>query len=261
MCLTLRIVFGLPLRQTQGLMRTIAALAGVEMTVPDFSTPSRRGKGLTLPPARRTASRTPVHSTGLKVFGDGEWLENKHKINTKRKRWRKLHVGLDLVSGEIVCCDLTADDVGDSSALPDLLGQLDGPIDKFIADGAYDGAPPVTFWRHALARLSRSLSRLRGQRFKARNRQQTHRYATATSPKSRPKDGSENQGYVCTTGWPLLPGGTARQLHVTRAAGALSNEDSPHDIFRLSCLTWTRPESCSRLPISLKLCDTARAEF
>ncbi|RAZ72992.1 hypothetical protein [Mesorhizobium atlanticum] len=67
---------------------------------------------------------------------------------------------------------------------------------------------------------------------------------------------SEGEGHVCTTGWPLLPGGTARPLHVTRAAGTLSMEDALHDIFRLSCLTWTRPESCSRLPVSLKLCDT-----
>lgn len=65
-----------------------------------------------------------VDSTGLKVFGEGEWLENKHKIKVKRKRWRKLHLGLDLVSGEIVCSDLTTDDVGDPTALSDLLGQI-----------------------------------------------------------------------------------------------------------------------------------------
>lgn len=81
-----------------------------------------------------------VDSTGQKVFGEGEWLENKHKIKVKRKRWRKLHLGLDLVSGEIVCSDLTTDDVGDPTALSDLLGQIDGPVGKFIADGAYDGA-------------------------------------------------------------------------------------------------------------------------
>lgn len=67
---------------------------------------------------------------------------------------------------------------------------------------------------------------------------------------------SEDEGYVCTTGAPLLPAGTARPLHVKRAAGQLSIEDALGDIFRLSCLSWTRPESCSRLPISLKLCDT-----
>lgn len=82
-----------------------------------------------------------VDSAGLKVFGEGEWLENKHKIKVKRKRWRKLHPGLDLVSGEIICSDLTTDDVGDPTALPDLLDQIVEPIAKLIADGAYDGAP------------------------------------------------------------------------------------------------------------------------
>ncbi|NEI74311.1 hypothetical protein GR212_32670 [Rhizobium lusitanum] len=67
---------------------------------------------------------------------------------------------------------------------------------------------------------------------------------------------TENEGFVCTTGWPLLPNGTAKPLHVTRAAGSLPMKDALGDIFQLSCLTWTRPESCSRLPISLKLCDT-----
>jgi hypothetical protein len=133
MCLTLRIVFGLPLRQTQGLMRSIATLMNVTITVPDFSTLSRRSKGLVLPFIRsKNRKSDPIHlvvdSTGLKVFGEGEWLENKHKIKVKRKRWRKLHVGLDLVSGEIVCADLTTDDVGDPTALPDLLDQIDGPL-------------------------------------------------------------------------------------------------------------------------------------
>lgn len=66
---------------------------------------------------RQAASREPIHlvvdSTGVKVFGAAEWLENKHKVKANRKRWRKLHLGLDLVSGEIVCSDLTMDDVGD----------------------------------------------------------------------------------------------------------------------------------------------------
>ncbi|MEX2697624.1 transposase, partial [Rhizobium mongolense] len=74
-------------------------------------------------------------------FGEGEWLENKHKTKAKRKRWRKLHLGLNLVSGEIVCSDLTVDDVGDPTALPGLLDQIGGPVEKFTADGAYDGTP------------------------------------------------------------------------------------------------------------------------
>ncbi|SEP22456.1 Transposase DDE domain-containing protein [Rhizobium tibeticum] len=146
LCLTLRVVYGLALRQTQGLMRSVAALMGFDIAVPDFSTLSRRSKGLALPSTKSRATTSgPVHlvvdSTGLKVFGEGEWPENKHKTKAKRKRWRKLHLGLNLVSGEIVCSDLTADDVGDPTALPGLLDQIGDPVEKFIADGAYDGTP------------------------------------------------------------------------------------------------------------------------
>jgi hypothetical protein len=73
-----------------------------------------------------------VDSTGLKIFGEGDWLEETHKTKAKRKSWRKLHLGLDLVSGQIVCSDLTADDVGDPTALPSLLDQTDGPVTCFL---------------------------------------------------------------------------------------------------------------------------------
>jgi hypothetical protein len=144
-CLTLGGVFHQPLRQTQGLMRSIAKLLGVEIAVPDFSTLSRRGNGLMMRAKPKVNGEAAIHltvdSTGLKIFGEGEWLEEKHKTKRKRRSWRKLHLGLDLVSGEIVCSDLTTDDVGDPTALPGLLDQVDGPVDLFLADGAYDGEP------------------------------------------------------------------------------------------------------------------------
>lgn len=146
MCLTLHVVYDQPLRQTQGMMCGIAKLMGVESAEPDFSTLSRRGKGLALPSRRRgTMPLGPVHlvvdSTGLTVFGEGEWLEAKHGIKVKRKRWRRLHIGLDLVSGDITCSDLTMDDVGEPAALPGLLGQIEVPVERLIADGAYDASP------------------------------------------------------------------------------------------------------------------------
>jgi hypothetical protein len=82
-------------------------------------------------------------NTGLKILGEGEWLEEKHKTKRKRRAWRKLHLGLDLVSGQIVCSDLTTNDIGVPTALPGLLDQIDGPIEMFVADGAYDGEPTV----------------------------------------------------------------------------------------------------------------------
>ena len=143
-CLTLRTAYRLPLRQTQGLMGSIGTLMGLDIPVPDYSTLSRRANGLSIAQAMRQAGSVPVHlvvdSTGLKIFGEGEWLAQKHKTRGIRRRWRKLHLGLDLASGVIVCADLTDDDEGDSTALPGLLDQLDAPVTGFLADGAYEGA-------------------------------------------------------------------------------------------------------------------------
>ena len=143
LCLTFGMVFKQPLRQTEGLMRSIAGLLKVEIVVPHFTTLSRRGNGLTLSAKAAPKNTSPVQlvvdSTGLKIFGEGEWLEQKHKTKRKRRSWRKLHLGLDLVSGQIVCSDLTTNDIGDPTALPGLLDQIDDPVEQFLGDGAYDG--------------------------------------------------------------------------------------------------------------------------
>lgn len=143
MCLTLGVLFRQPLRQTQGLMRSIAKLLDIEIAVPDFSTLSRRGSELSFSKPPRMDSREPIHlavdSTGLKIFGAGEWLEEKHEVKRKRRSWRKLHLGLDLDSGEIICANLTTENIGDPTALPGLLEQIGGPVKRFVGDGAYDG--------------------------------------------------------------------------------------------------------------------------
>ena len=143
-CLTLRTAYRLGLRQTQRLMGSIGTLMGLDIRVPDYSTLSRRANGLSIAQVMMQAGSVPVHrvvdSTGLKIFGEGEWLAQKHKTRGIRRRWRKLHLGLGLASGAIVCASLTDDDVGDSTALPGLLDQLDAPVTGFLADGAYDGA-------------------------------------------------------------------------------------------------------------------------
>lgn len=144
-CLTLGMVYKQPLRQTQGLLRGLTRIMKLDVPIPYFSTLSRRSAGVTLPAkpkGRRQGSIVlVVDSTGLKIFGEGEWLQKKHKTKGKRKSWRKLHLGLDLTSGEIVCADLTKDDVGDPTALPELFDQIDAPVSKFLGDGAYDGTP------------------------------------------------------------------------------------------------------------------------
>ena len=79
-----------------------------------------------------------VDSTGLKIYGEGEWLDQKRGMRSPR-RWRKLHLGVDADTHEIVAAELTADDVGDVSELPGLLDQIDAEIASLTADGAYDG--------------------------------------------------------------------------------------------------------------------------
>ena len=137
--LTLRTVFRLALRQTEGLIGSILRLLGLDLAVPDHTTLSRRAETLEVP--RPRSGSEPVHllvdSTGLRLCGPGEWLAEKHGSRTRRS-WRKLHVGVDAETGRIVAAALTANDADDGSQVGPLLDQLDGPLASFTADGAYD---------------------------------------------------------------------------------------------------------------------------
>lgn len=137
--LTLRTVFRLALRQTEGLIGSIIRLLGLDLAVPDHSTLSRRAE--TLPVVRPASSSAPVHllvdSTGLRLCGSGEWLMEKHGTRTRRS-WRKLHLGVDADTGEIVVAALTSNDVDDGSQVGPLLDQVRRPVASFIGDGAYD---------------------------------------------------------------------------------------------------------------------------
>jgi transposase len=139
--LALRLVFHQPLRQTEGLLRSIANVLEINIAIPDHTTLSRRGGGLTILP-KRIERTEPLHllvdSTGLKIYGEGEWLDQKHGIRSRR-RWRRLHLGMDAETHEIAAVELTSDDVGDVTELPDLLDQIDAGIASVTADGAYDG--------------------------------------------------------------------------------------------------------------------------
>jgi hypothetical protein len=140
-CLALRLVFHQPLRQTEGFLRSIADVLEINIAIPDHTTISRRSGGLTILP-KRIHRTEPLHlmvdSTGLKIYGEGEWLDQKHGIRSRR-RWRKLHLGVDADTQEIVAVELTPDDVGDISELPALLDQIDADVASITADGAYDG--------------------------------------------------------------------------------------------------------------------------
>jgi Transposase DDE domain len=134
----LRLAFGRPWRQTEGLLRSITTLLGVSLAVPDHTTFSRRSAALSLPTTLRPSSE-PVHvvidSTGLKVYGAGEWQREKHGERSRRT-WRKLHLAVDPNSHEILASELTTNEIGDSSMVSPLLHQIPGDIASVMADGA-----------------------------------------------------------------------------------------------------------------------------
>ena len=127
--LTLRAVFRLGLRQTEGLIGSILQLLGLDLAVPDHTTLSRRAGTLEVPPPRPTGE--PLHllvdSTGLRLSGPGEWLVEKHGAKARRS-WRKLHLGVDAGTGRIEAVELTGNETDDGSRVGPLLDQVDGAV-------------------------------------------------------------------------------------------------------------------------------------
>jgi hypothetical protein len=137
---TLAEVYGLPLRATEGLLASLMKLLGVGLPVPCYTTPCRRRQALAVSLPRRP-KREPLHlvvdSTGVKIYGEGEWKVRRSGWS-KRRTWRKLHVGVDEATGEVVAAAVTTNARGDGQALPALLSQVGGAITQVSGDGGYD---------------------------------------------------------------------------------------------------------------------------
>ena len=118
-CLTMKGLFDMPWRQTTGFVESLLRLVGLDWTVPDFSTLSRRQKTLAVNIPYR-GSKGPLHllidSTGIKVEGEGEWHARKHG-GPKRRIWRKIHLGIDEETLEIRAAEITGSHVGDDGAV------------------------------------------------------------------------------------------------------------------------------------------------
>jgi hypothetical protein len=129
------------MRQTEGFMGSVIRLLGIDLAVPDHTKLSRRSETLNVPLPRSRKDGEPialqVDSTGLKFHGPGEWTVEKHGTKT-RKSWRKLHLGIDSETGEIVAVEVTDKETDDPGITGPLLGQIDGAVGSFMADGAYD---------------------------------------------------------------------------------------------------------------------------
>jgi hypothetical protein len=137
---SLQELYGLPLRATQGLLVSVVKLLSLTVSVPCYTTLCRRRRGLevTLP---KRAKSAPLHlvvdSTGVKIYGEGEWKVRQHGW-TRRRTWRKLHVGVDEASGEILAAVVTTNNFGDGQVLPDLLEQVESKLSQVTGDGGYD---------------------------------------------------------------------------------------------------------------------------
>ncbi len=141
--LALRLLFHLPLRQTDGFLRSVLTLIGVSLPCPDHTTISRRNATVAVRQQLDRVSPGPisliVDSSGLKVCGQGEWHAQKHG-EKKGKRWKKLHLGVD-DEGRILASTVTESNEQDPSQVPSLLAQVDQPIPRFVGDGIYDQTP------------------------------------------------------------------------------------------------------------------------
>jgi hypothetical protein len=136
--LTIGMVFHLPLRQTEGFLRSLVQLLELDLPIPDHTTLSRRLQKLNGIRFRRLATDRPIHllidSTGLRIH------VGHLRKPPKNRAWRKLHLAVDAGTGEIVASDLTGRRAADCARVPALIEQIDEPVASLSADGAYDAA-------------------------------------------------------------------------------------------------------------------------
>lgn len=140
--LTLKAIFHLPLRATEGFARSVLELLRLSGTLatPDFSTLSRRAQRLhvALPVPHGPG---PLHlvadATGLKCYGEGEWQVKRHGW-VKHRRWRKLHLLVDAGTLVIRGVTLSVEHASESQQLGTLLAQEPDPVATVKGDTAYD---------------------------------------------------------------------------------------------------------------------------
>ena len=137
--LTLQAVYHLSLRATEGFVTSLVALLGLALPVPDFSTVARRQAQLAVAlPVRRHCQ--PLHlvvdATGLKLYGEGEWKVRQYGW-TRRRRWLKLHLGVDAATSELRTLGVSTNDMTDGEMLPELLASDRARYEQVTGDGAY----------------------------------------------------------------------------------------------------------------------------
>lgn len=141
-CLMVKMLFKLPLRQTEGFVNSLFEMMRIALSSPDYTTLSRRLSSLEVKlPLRNLGGKLHlcIDSTGVKVYGEGEWKVRTHGWS-KRRTWRKLHLAIDAETQQIVGVEATSNAVDDAAAVEDLLNQVPvgTEVEEVSADGAYD---------------------------------------------------------------------------------------------------------------------------
>ncbi|HAS8246700.1 TPA: IS5 family transposase [Vibrio vulnificus] len=134
-------VFSMPLRGLQGFINSIFKLAELPLSCPHYSCISKLAKTVNVAfktKTKGTIQHLAIDSTGLKVYGEGEWKVKKHGTDGKRRVWRKLNLAVDTSTHEIVAAELSLSNVTDAEVLPNLLKQTRRRIIEISGDGAYD---------------------------------------------------------------------------------------------------------------------------
>lgn len=143
MMASLQQIYRLPLRATQGLLGSIFQMMQLELPLPHYSTLARRRRKLSIRLPRFSSSE-PIHllvdSTGIKVYGNGEWMRLKHHKGkpAKHRRWRRVHIAIDAETLSIVAAEVTDNDTSDGQMLPVLLDQTPVAIRQVTGDAGYD---------------------------------------------------------------------------------------------------------------------------
>jgi len=137
--LTLKEIFHLPNRSVEGFVRSLFQMMKIDLPVPDHTTLSKRSKTLkvNLPKQSAGSLNVVMDSTGLKVYGEGEWKVRKHGYS-KHRTWRKLHLGGNPDNGEILAVVLTGNNISDDAVVKEMLTQIEQALLACAADGAYD---------------------------------------------------------------------------------------------------------------------------
>ena len=133
-------MYKLSLRSTEGFLNSLFNLMNVPLKSPDYSSVSKRARTVKvkIPRPSGPVAHVVFDATGLKVFGEGEWKVRKHG-QEKRRTWRKLHLGVDVESQQVVCEEVSLVNVGDNEVLPTMLKKMRRrKVGKVTSDGAYD---------------------------------------------------------------------------------------------------------------------------